>query len=150
MRDLDLSYDCLTGTAVRSKLRDLRDTDPAFWDELTLKDSERLLPPENVRQAEDEHDDTSDHVDDSDVPIDVLIKNIVADVAPRGYTVGVWGGFQAEADAETFEDKPAPKLDEGDNAVGELGRGKRRKQPNQLYAAFWWHNDSDVSDAENS
>ena len=70
-----------------------------------------------LNQAEDEHDDTSNHVDDSDVPIDVLIKNIVADVAPQGYTIGVRGGFQAEADAETFEDKPpAPKLDEGDNA----------------------------------
>jgi len=149
VRDLDLSYDCLTGTAVRSKLRNLRDTDPIFWDELTLKDPERLLPPEDVPQAEDKHDDALDNVDDSDVPIDAVIKNIIADVAPRGYAVGVGGGFQAETDAERFEDKPpAPEIDGVDNAGGELGRGKRRKQPNRLYTGFWRHNDSDASDAE--
>ena len=97
MRDLDLSYDCLTGTAVRSKLRNLRNTDPIFWDELTLKDPEKSLPPEDVPQAEDKHNDTLDDVDDSDVPIDVVIKNIVADVAPQGYALGIEGGFQADS-----------------------------------------------------
>lgn len=154
MRDLNLSYDCLTGTAVRSKLRNLRDTDPIFWEELTLRDPEILLPSENIPQAEDEHDNTLNNVDDSDVPIGAVIENIVADVAPRGYGVGVGGGFEAEAAAERFEDEPpAPEIDhiDGvDTAGRELGRGKRCKQPNRLYrdTAFWRHNDADASDAE--
>ena len=56
-------------------------------------------------------------------------------------------GNRIENRAEIFEDKPpAPQLDEGDNAVGELGCGKCRKQPNQLYVAVWRHNDSDTSE----
>jgi hypothetical protein len=151
VRDLNLSYDCLTGTAVRSKLRNLRDTDPIFWEELTLRDPEMLLPPENIPQAEDEHNDTLNNVDDSDVPIGAVIENLIADVAPRGYGVGVGGGFEAEAAAEKFEDKPPEIIIDGiDTAGGELGRGKRCKQPNRLYrdTAFWRHNDSDASDAE--
>lgn len=140
----------MTGTAVRSKLRNLRDTDPIFWEELTLRDPEMLLPSETIPQAEDEHDDTLNNVDDSDVPIRAVIENIVADVAPRGYSVGVGGGFEAEAAAERFEDKPpAPEI-VIDGVDKELGRGKRCKQPNRLYHdnTFWRHNDADASDAE--
>src|SRR6266540_1116773 len=35
VRGWNLSYACLTGYAARSKLRELRDTDPKFWDKLT-------------------------------------------------------------------------------------------------------------------
>lgn len=140
VKDLNLSYDCLTGTAVRSKLRNLWDTDPIFWEELTLRDPEMLLPSENILQAEDEHDNTLNNVDDSDVPIGAVIKNIVTDVAPWGYGVGIRGGFEAEAAAERFEDKPIPEIIingiTADTAGKELGCGKRCKQPNWLYQ---WH-----------
>jgi hypothetical protein len=151
----------LTGSAVRSKLRNLRDTDPVFWNELTLKDPQAMLPPEDVPQAEDEYNDTLDNVNDSDVPIGVVIKNLVAGVAPQGYVIGDGGGFQAEVDAERFDDKPPqpPGAEIGssgikDNAIDnggkELGHEKRCKQPNHLYGAFWWHNDSDSSYVEYS
>jgi hypothetical protein len=151
VRDLDLSYECLTGTEVRSKLRNLRDTDPVFWNELTLKDPQALLPPEDVPQVEDEYNNNLDNVDDSDVPIGIVIENLVAGVAPQGYVVGDGGGFQAEAEAERFDDKPPLAVDETDSSGGkELGRGRRYKQANRLYGAFWRHNDSDPSDAEDS
>jgi hypothetical protein len=35
VKDFNLSYDCLTGYAVRDKLRNLKKTDPEFWKELT-------------------------------------------------------------------------------------------------------------------
>ena len=150
MRDLDLSYECLTGTAVRAKLRNLRDTDPIFWNELTSPDPQAVLPPEDVPQAEDEYSDTVDDVDDSDVPIDVVIENLVAGVAPQGYVVGDGGRFQAEVDAERFDDKPATEIDGGDDSGKKMGRGKRRKQANRLYGAFWRHNDSEPSDVEDA
>jgi hypothetical protein len=136
----------LTGIAVRSKLRNLRDTDPIFWEELTLSDPEMLLPSENIPQAEDEHNNKLHNTDDSDVPIGAVVENIVADVAPRRYGIGIGGGFEAEAAAEIFDDtgKPAPDIDV------EMGCGKHCKQPNRLYrdTTFWRHNDEDASDAE--
>jgi hypothetical protein len=151
VRDLDLSYECLTGTAVRSKLRNLRDTDLVFWNELTLKEPQALIPPEDVPQVEDEYKDNLDNVDDSDVPIGVVIENLVAGIAPQGYVVGDEGGFHAEVDAERFDDEPPLAVAEIDSSVGkEMGCGRRCKQPNRLYGAFWRHNDSDLSDAEDS
>ena len=151
MRDLDLSHECLAGKAVKSKLRSLRDTDPIFWKELTLKDPQEMLPPEDVKQVEDEYNDNLDNLDDSDVPIGVVIENLVAGVSPQGYVVGDGGGLQAEVDAERFDDKSQLAVAEiGSSGGKELGRGRRRKQPNRLYGAFWRHNDSDPSDAEDS
>ena len=49
MHTWDLSYETLTGVAARSYLRELKKTDPTFWDELTSNLKENL-PPEDVPQ----------------------------------------------------------------------------------------------------
>jgi hypothetical protein len=133
VREWNLSYSCLTGYAARSKLRGLRDSDPKFWDELTSKKFEPVVPPENVPQPEDTILE-EDGLDDSDVPIQSVIDNIIHKKVPKGYViVPDHGGIEANADAERF--------DEG--VEKELGRGKRKRQPNTRYSAFWQHSDSE-------
>lgn len=56
---------------MRAKLRQLKETDPEFWKELTSKYAEELAPPENVPQPEDDAEDLGT-LDDSDVPLKVL------------------------------------------------------------------------------
>ena len=141
----------MTGVAARSKLRDLRELNPKFWDELV----NTSVPDENLPQPEDD-EPSSGVSDDVDVPIEVLVKNMVKKKAPKGYVIlpDGHGGMEANTAAETFEFE-----NHGDNEVesghGEplakdLGRGKRRKKPNTLYnqSSFWRYNDSSDSEIE--
>ena len=50
---------------MRAKLRQLKETDPEFWKELTSKYAEELASPENVPQPEDDAEDLGIQ-DDSD------------------------------------------------------------------------------------
>jgi len=131
----------LTGLAARSKLRDLRESNPEFWDELVNTSP----PDEDLPQPED-NEHSSGTSDDVDVPIEVLIKNMVKKKAPKGYVILPDGGMEANTAAETFEDDN--ELESGEPLTIDLGRGKRRKKPNTLYnqSTFWRHNDS--SDSE--
>jgi hypothetical protein len=138
VREWNLSYSCLTGYAARSKLRGLHELDPKFWDELTSKGFKAVVPPENVPQPEDTVPEGDGHggIDDCDVPIHSVIDNIIHKKVPKGYVIiPDHGGIEANADAENFYD-----VDE----VGEeeLGRGKRKRQPNTRYSTFWHHSDS--------
>ena len=136
----------MTSIAARARLRELKSSDPAFWSELTSEHSEQDLPPENQTQPEDELDETVPDVDDSDVPLPVVIKSIVDDQAPEGYSAGLQGGFEAATMAEAFEIEEQAIVEENSQvAIESLGRGKRRKQPNRRYnnVQFWCHNDSD-------
>jgi hypothetical protein len=142
IRDWNLSYECLTGAAIRSKLRTLRETDPTFWGELTVKETNTTLPPENIPQPEDQ-EIFDGGLDDSDVPIDAVIGNVISEGAPKGYTVSIGGGLEADADAERFEECAPKGVDgDGDGGEKELGRGKRRKQANRLYPTDFWCHDS--------
>ena len=83
-------------------------------------------------------------IDDSNVPIQAVIENIIEDVAPKGFVVGSSGGLEVDADAENFEvdgcDKELP-----------VGRGKRQKKANRLYVnnfCQWRHNDADDTSDE--
>ena len=148
MRKWDLSYETLTGVAARSYLRELRKTDPTFWDELTSNVKENL-PPENVPQPEDEDSDDGG-IDDSEIPTCVVIQAMVQglDNVNCRYSMHPEGGIATNAMAERFDDeevKPV-KIDEDKNQ--QLGRGKRRKQANQQYTQFWRYNYEDSSDAE--
>ena len=142
VRDWNLSYSCLTGYAARSKLRGLRDSDPNFWDELTSKEFKAVVPPEDVPQPEDmmREDDGHSGIDDSDVPIRSVVNNIIHKKVSKGYVVAPdHGGIEANADAERFYDVDEVIADE-------LGRGKRKRQPNTRYSAstFWQHSDSEI------
>ena len=106
-----------------------------------MKSNNATLPAENIPQPEYmeiEHIDSG--FDDSNVPIQAVIENIIENVAPKGFVVGSSGGLEVDADAENFE---------VDGCDKELGRGKRQKKANRLYVNnFWRHNDADDTSDE--
>ena len=149
MRTWDLSYETLTGVAACSYLRELKKTDPTFWDELT-SNLEENVPPEDIPQPEDDTSNDLDDggVDDSDIPTCVVIQAVVEGsdkLKGRRYSMHPEGGITRDGLAERFDDGEV-KIDEDQNQ--QLGRGKRQKRVNQQYSQFWRHNDNDSSDAE--
>jgi hypothetical protein len=107
---------------------------------LISKKTEAVVPPENLPQSEDTIPEEDGHsgfgIDDSNVPIQSVINNIIHKKVPKGYViVPDHGGIEANADAETFEEV----------VEEELGHGKWKRQPNTQYSAFkfWQHSDSE-------
>jgi hypothetical protein len=140
VREWNLSYSCLTGYAARSMLRGLRDSNPKFWDELTKKEFDAVVPPEDAPQPEDTlSEENHNGIDDSDVPIQSVINNIIHNKIQKGYVIlPDHGGIEANADAERFCDVDEVQVDEE-----KLGRGKRKRKPNNQYSSFWRHSDSE-------
>ena len=138
-RGWNLSYACVTGAAARAKLRELKQTDPVFWKELTTQQFDDNVPPENIPQLEDNIVDEDIGINDSHVPLKVLVQELADKTKTTGgYIVSEEGGFVSSALAEQFED-----VVETEVVDKKLGRGKRRKQANRLYSAktFWMHGD---------
>ena len=146
VRQWNLSFDCLTSVAARARLRNLKETDPEFWKELTS--SENRVPSENDPQPEDIVDAEDNSVeDDSDVPLGVLIQELTEKKVCKGFAISDMGALVAESEAERFEST----VDNGnDNVDKELGRGKRQKHPNRLYnnTTFWCHDDDNDGDSD--
>jgi len=134
---------------MRAKLRQLKETDPEFWKELTSRYAEELAPPENVPQPEDDAEDLGT-LDDSDVPLKLLTRELTAQGAvtqTMGYIISEGGAIVSNSLAEQFEEEDVQTNTDGGDK--ERGRGKRIKQANRLYSAktFWMHGD-DNSDEE--
>jgi hypothetical protein len=137
---------------MRAKLRQLKETDPEFWKELTSKYAEELAPPENVPQPEDDVEDLGT-LDDSDVPLKLLTRELTAQgtvAQATGYTITEGGASVSNSLAERFEEEDVQMKADSDSVDKDLGRGKRRKQSNRLYSTktFWMHG-HDYSDEEN-
>ena len=136
---------------MHAKLRQLKETDPEFWKELTSKYAEELAPPENVPQPEDDAEDLGIQ-DDSDVPLKLLTRELTGQGTTQatGYTISEGGAIVSSSLAEQFEEEDVQTKAESDSVDKDLGRGKRRKQSNRLYSAktFWMHGDNN-SDEEN-
>jgi hypothetical protein len=135
---------------MRAKLRQLKETDPEFWKELTSKYAEELAPPENVPQPEDGAEDLGT-LDDSDVPLKLLTRELTAQgtiTQTTGYIISEGGAIVSNSLAEQFEEEENVRTNT-DGGDKEHGRGKRLKQANRLYNAktFWMHGD-DNSDEE--
>ena len=114
-----------------------------------MHENSKLLPPEDIPQPEDQDAgdwDVGVASDDSDVPIKVVIDNIVNDVVPEHYMANCTGGFEGKGDGDGFGNRAPLEIDVIDDGKKELGRGKRSKQANCLYLDFWRH-DSGTSDS---
>ena len=156
VREWNLSYDCLSGVAARAKLRQLKETDPKFWTELTTKQPEDCVPNEDIPQPEDFVDNDTGLLDDSDIPIEIAVNEMISEthvmkkVSRKGYRVIDGGILVADTLAEGFDDERETKPIDVDDGDKQLGRGKRIKRPNQLYSTktFWMHGgDNDSSDS---
>jgi hypothetical protein len=149
VRDWNLSYTCLTSFNMRQALRNMNDTNPEFWNELTKRKPEELPLPEETKimpedtTAELENED----LDDSEVPIKAVVASLDKNKLPKGIAPREGGLLMSVHAAESL-DLPQHI---GDTTMPEKsGPGKRRHKLNTLYRAadFWRHNDSDGSDIE--
>jgi hypothetical protein len=152
-KEWNLFYGCVTGATARAKLRELKQTDPVFWNELTNKRSEDDVPPENIPQPEDDiavdDGEIGQTLDDSDVPLKVLVQKLVGQPRKtKGYVISDDGGIASNVLAEQFEEVMVRESDINNGGDKQLGRGKRRKQANRLYSAnsFWMHGDDSSDD----
>ncbi|KAE9390980.1 hypothetical protein BT96DRAFT_945690 [Gymnopus androsaceus JB14] len=73
---MDLSYQMLTNAATHEKLRELKEKDPKLWNKLT--ESTEILPLTDDIVPEDamELDDVG-VPDDSEIPVQILVNNII-------------------------------------------------------------------------
>ena len=144
VRQWNLSFNCLTSVAAHARLCELKETDPEFWEKLTNHSAENLVPAENKPQPEDivdPEDVMVDDLDDSDVPIGVIVQELTEKNVCKGFVVADTGVLVANWEAERFDDETRPIVDLDEN----LGRGKRQRWPNQLYNnSTFWHHDDDL------
>ena len=89
VREWNLSFTCLTSFKAREALRNMRTTDPKFWEELTRGESNEKLPDISENLQEDLKFDTGledKDADDSDVSMQTLITVLTKEDIPE--TVG--------------------------------------------------------------
>src|SRR6202022_45959 len=101
--DFNLSYDSLTSFEARQELRDLKITDPKFWDELTCKAAPDLNVAGNEPIFED--DETTEPIfeDDSDLPCEVIIAEVLGSKT-RGVASTATGELVSTAAAESLDE----------------------------------------------
>jgi hypothetical protein len=128
----------------------LKETDPEFWKELTTEKTPEL-PAKNVKLPEDKLDEDEEALDDSELPLSVVIEAIADGQCPEGFAVRRAGGLMSVVDAERLDiDVEDPKELTENVENTELGRGKRIRKANNLYSSstFWRHHDDDDSDVD--
>ena len=142
----------------------MKDTDPEFWKELTMKTTESVsLPDEDTMTPEDEcllaaELEDEDH-DDSEVPTKTVIAMVLEKKVPKGTAARQSGSLMSNRAAESLdsdvvdEDTDEKRLGTSSGGksvatVDEMGPGKRKRKANMLYREFWRHNDNDDSDVE--
>ncbi|KAJ7050612.1 hypothetical protein C8F01DRAFT_1344185 [Mycena amicta] len=151
VREWDLSFESLTSPAIRARLREERDKNTEFWQELQTKRGNFLDIPADVVVAEDEMPDVGlgeeDGVDDSDISPHQVAADVRGKKRARvGRKTG--GGLTAAALSESTEvgdddDGAQPAASKGGRAPG-----KRQTQPNTRYTDFWRHYDEDDEDVD--
>ena len=138
----------------------MKDTDPEFWNELTMKTT-ASLPDEDVVTPEDESllatELEDDDLDDSEIPTKTVIALVLDKKIPKGTAARQSGSLMSNRAAESLEvvDENASEIGPGTSsggtsvtAVEKMGLGKRKRKANTLYREFWRHNDNDDSDVE--
>jgi hypothetical protein len=143
----------------------MKDTDPEFWNELTMKTSQTTnlvsLPDENTMTPEDEcllaAELEDEDLDDSEVPTKTVIAMVLDKKVPKGTAARQSGSLMSNRAAESLDviDEDAGEsskagMSSGGTSVAtveEMGPGKRKRIANALYREFWRYDDGD-SDVE--
>jgi hypothetical protein len=145
----------------RDALRDVKDTDPVFWNELTAQEKwEEALPDKTETLLEDEAllaaENNDKGLDDSEIPLKMVISSVIDGEVPSGLAPRENGSLISISNAKSLDESQTIELSTGTGAAStsrpsrELGPGKRKRVPNHLYRTkdFWWHNVGDKSNVE--
>ena len=107
VRQWNLSYECLVSCEAWQALRDLKETEPTFYNEL-VQGKATLLPSEKDVLPEDEivSSEIEDiGCDDCDIPISKVVAAIVDQNIPEGTDLCPNGGLMLIAAAESIEEE---------------------------------------------
>lgn len=141
----------------------MKDTDPEFWNELTMKATDLVsLPDEDTMTPEDESllatELEDEDLDDSEIPTKTVIALVLDKKVPKGTAARQSGSLMSNRAAESLDvinenvgESSELGLGLGTSSgstVEEMGQGKRKRKANTLYREFWRHNDNDDSDVE--
>jgi hypothetical protein len=74
--EFNLSYQSLTSFTARKKLRNLKSTNPEFWQELTTV-AHQTIPDGDIIDKDDTEAADARFDDDSDPPCDAIIKHVI-------------------------------------------------------------------------
>ena len=123
-----MSYESLTSREARDYLRDLKVTDRAFWDELTVHDHQDEVPAEDAVVPEDtmeEEEGGSIGVEDeSNIVMDALIALVVDSIAPTGTSTSPETGALVSMGEAQSPEELEDSVDCGHEGAEELGHGK--------------------------
>jgi hypothetical protein len=135
-------YACLTSFKAQEALRNMRTTDPEFWEELTRGQPDEQLPDVAETLHEDLKFDTEledKDADDSDVSMQTLVTALTREDVPEAV------GFRKSGTLTSLADAKNADLDEGmlpqaeanveisTVPLGEVGHGKRQKFASKHY-----------------
>jgi hypothetical protein len=150
----------------------MKDTDPEFWNELTMKTTDSVsLPDEDTMTPEDESllatELEDEDLDDSEIPTKTVIALVIDKKVPKGTAARQSGSLMSNRAAEsldvieenTGESGCGSGTGSSDSVTGpgpgtsvatveQMGPGKRKRKANTLYREFWRHNDDSDSDIE--
>lgn len=151
MRGFNLSYQSLTSYTAREKLRNLKNDEPEFWDELTRQTGEKAKDGDGIEVLGDEAElDGLPEGDDTDV----LCSSVIADMLSGNIHTGSErpvGVLTSKGEVETmdFVVDVVPEAEGNDcenlEDAMELGQGRRKKKANSLYSHSFWHHHDDES-----
>lgn len=151
MRGFNLSYQSLTSYTAQEKLRNLKNDEPEFWDELTRQTGEKAKDGDGIEVLGDEAElDGLPEGDDTDV----LCSSVIADMLSGNIHTGSErpvGVLTSKGEVETmdFVVDVVPEAEGNDcenlEDAMELGQGRRKKKANSLYSHSFWHHHDDES-----
>ena len=159
--NFNLSFESLTSRAALRLLLDVQENQPDLWAKITASRSGASGLTEPTEDSlESPYEEEQDFDDDTSVPFDALAAHVGSDdsVLPDGIVLGGDGSLLTVNTAEVYETgdgtsdgtspDSGPTEGESGSTEGEsssteggsgLGRGKRTKQVNKQYDAFWRH-----------
>lgn len=152
VRGFNLSYQSLTSYSAREKLRNLKQDNPEFWNELTCQNQDQMKDGDDIETLGDEGELGSPDgvvLDDTDVSCSSVIADMLSGIIRAG-NEKPFGALTSNGEAETMEfmvDTAAEVKDNVDDNTdtADLGRGRRKKKANSLYShSFWRHHDEDL------
>lgn len=142
VEDFNLSYKSLTSPEARRALRNLPETDPTFFAELTQPRSRVLAPsltPEEALDKDVEFSELDNPGDDVVVPLEA-VWDVMAGAESDQFVPGEEWGLESAAEAEEtmVEVVDGIKIDTT-HAVKQLqGRGQRKRIRNKFYSDEAW------------
>ncbi|KAG1826112.1 uncharacterized protein BJ212DRAFT_1475451 [Suillus subaureus] len=148
--NFNLSYQSLTSYAAREKLRNLKNNEPEFWDELTRQEGEEK--DDGGMELDDEARlDGLPEGDDTDVPCSSVVADILSGDIHTGFKEPV-RALTSKGEAKTMDfvvdmvhEEVGNDCENLADAV-ELGWERRKKKTNSSYShSFWYHHNDDKS-----